>query len=125
MLENLHGNTTQILPQKSPSVLQLHILETTHINIAAKHNGELILYNQLVDAESNLEFTFDTEIKFDLLNAQHIQANLNGSPLDEYFTKNDVSLRGSYIVNSGQLYVGYFAKSKAKVEVKAEEARQP
>ena len=68
----------------------------------------MILYNQIVPAETNLEFIFDTEIKFDLLNAQHIQANLNGTSLGSYFTKNDISLRGSYIVNSAQLYIGYF-----------------
>ena len=82
------------------------------MNITAKHNGELILYNQIVPAEANLEFIFDTEIKFDLLNANHIHANLNGTSLDTYFTKNNVSLRGSFIVNSGQLYVGYFGKAR-------------
>ena len=88
----------------------MNILETTHINISAKHDGELILYNQIVLADTSLEFIFDTSINFDLLNANHVQAHLNDIPLDTYFTKNDVSLRGSYIVNSGQLYVGYFSR---------------
>ena len=52
---------------------------------------------------------FDASINFDLLNAKHIQGNLNGTSLDTYFTKNDVSLRGSYIVNSAQLYVAYYS----------------
>ena len=110
LLENLQGSTTQILTHHSPSVLQLNILETTHINIAAKHNGELILYNQIVIADTSLIFTFDSEIKFDLLNAMHIQGNLNGSSLNNYFTQKNVALRGSYIVNSAQLYVGYFSR---------------
>jgi hypothetical protein len=65
----------------------------------------------MIPAETNLEFIFDASINFDLLNANHIHANLNGTSLDTYFTKNDVSLRGSFIVNSGQLYVGYFGEA--------------
>ena len=110
-IEDFQGSNTKILTEYSPSVLQLNVLKNTHINIAAKHNGELILYNQIVKAETNLEFIFDTEIKFDLLNARHIQANLNGISLETYFKKNDFSLRGSYIVNSAQLYIGYFEDS--------------
>ena len=87
----------------------MNILETTHINIAAKHDGELILYNQIVQTDTSLEFMFDASINFDLLNAKHIQGNLNDTALDDYFTKNNVSLRGSYIVNSAQLYVAYYS----------------
>ena len=120
MRENKRGDITQILTHHSPSLLQLSILETTQINITAKQNGELILYNQIVPAETNLEFIFDTEIKFDLLNANHIHANLNGTSLDTYFTKNDVSLRGSYIVNSAQLYVAYYSNhgNDSEAEIK-------
>jgi len=46
---------------------------------------------------------------FDLLNSNHIHAKLNGSSIDKFFTKNNVSVRGSFIVDSGQLYVGYFS----------------
>ena len=110
MLENLRGSRTQILAYHSPSVLQLNILETTHVNITAKHDGELILYNQIVLSDTSLEFIFDTSINFDLLNANHIQGNLNGASLNNYFTNKNVALRGSYIVNSAQLYVGYFSR---------------
>ena len=88
----------------------MNILETTHINIAAKHDSELILYNQIVLSDTSLEFIFDTSINFDLLNANHIQGNLNGASLNNYFTNKNVALRGSYIVNSAQLYVGYFSR---------------
>ena len=77
MLENFQGSSTQILTHHSPSVLRLNILETTHINISAKHDGELILYNQIVPADTSLEFMFDASVNFDLLNAKHIQGNLN------------------------------------------------
>ena len=109
MLEDLQGSSTQILTQHSPSVLQLNILETTHIIIDAKHNGELILYNQIVRADTSLEFMFDASINFDLLNAKHIQGKLNDTTLDDYFTKKNMTLRGSYIVNSAQLYVAYYS----------------
>jgi len=108
--ENLQSENTQILTHHAPSVLQLNILETTHIIIEAKHGGKLILYNQIVRANTNLEFIFDTSINFDLLNAKHIQGNLNGTSLNNYFTQKNVALRGSYIVNSAQLYVGYFGE---------------
>ena len=114
MLENLQGSSTQILTHHSPSVLQLNILETTHININAKHDGKLILYNQIVQADTSLEFMFDALVNFDLLNAKHIQANLNHTILDDYFTKKNVLLRGSYIVNSAQLYVAYYSNNKIK-----------
>ena len=117
MLEDLQGSSTQILTQHSPSVLQLNILETTHININAKHDGKLILYNQIVRADTSLEFMFDTSVNFDLLNAKHIQGNLNDTALDDYFTKKNVSLRGSYIVNSAQLYVAYYGNNKNKIKV--------
>ena len=120
MLENLQGSNTQILTHHSPSVLQLNILETTHINIAAKHGGKLILYNQIVRADTSLEFMFDTSINFDLLNAKHIQGNLNNTELDDYFTKKNVSLRGSYIVNIAQLYVAYYGNNKIESQAKAE-----
>ena len=103
------GDTTQILPLHSPSVLKLEILEVTHINITSIHNDELIIYNEIVSAQTNLEFLFDSRIMFDLLNSNHIHAKLNDSSIDQYFTKNNVSVRGSFIVNSGQLYVGYFS----------------
>ena len=66
----------------------------------------------MIPAETNLEFIFDASINFDLLNANHIHANLNGTSLDTYFTKNDVSLRGSFIVNSAQLYVAYYSDNE-------------
>jgi hypothetical protein len=111
LLENLQGSSTQILTHHIPSVLQLNILETTHINISAKHDGELILYNQIVPADTSLEFMFDTSVNFDLLNAKHIQGNLNETILDDHFTKDNVILRGSYIVNSAQLYVAYYSSN--------------
>ena len=89
--------------------MQLNILETTHINIAAKHDGKLILYNQIARADTTLEFMFDASINFDLLNAKHIQGKLNNTTLDDYFTKKDITLRGSYIVNLAQLYVAYYS----------------
>jgi len=46
------------------------------------------------------------------LSANHIQGILNGASLNNYFTQKNVALRGSYIVNSGQLYVGYFGETK-------------
>ena len=114
MLENLQGSSTQILTHYSPSVLRLNILETTHINISAKHDGELILYNQIVRADTSLEFMFDASVNFDLLNAKHIQGNLNDTILDDYFTKKNMILRGSYIVNTAQLYVAYYSNNKIK-----------
>ena len=116
--ENKRGDITQILIHHSPSVLQLNILETTHINIAAKHDGKLILYNQIVKADTSLEFMFDASVNFDLLNAKHIQANLNDTILDDYFTKKNVSLRGSYIVNSAQLYVAYYSDDENENQAK-------
>ena len=118
MLKNLQGSNTQILTHLSPSVLQLNILETTHINITAKHDGELILYNQFVPADTSLEFMFDASVNFDLLNAKHIQANLNDNILDDYFKKKNVALRGSYIVHIAQLYVAYYDDNK--IESQAE-----
>jgi len=114
LLENLQGSSTQILTHHSPSVLRLNILETTYINISAKHDGKLILYNQIVKAGTSLEFMFDASVNFDLLNAKHIQANLNDTILDDYFTKKNVSLRGSYIVNLAQLYVAYYNNNKTE-----------
>jgi hypothetical protein len=97
------------LPHHSPSIITLNILQSTHINISAINGESLILFNQVVPADTTLEFTFDTEIKYDLLNASHIQCNLNGEAVDEYFTNDNASLRGSYIVESAQLYVGTFS----------------
>ena len=125
MLENLQGSNTQILTHHSPSVLQLNILETTHINISAKHDGELILYNQIVAADTSLEFMFDASVNFDLLNAKHIQGNLNNTALDNYFTKKKISLRGSYIVNSAQLYVAYYGNNKIESQAEVEAENKP
>ena len=125
MLENLQGSSTQILTHHSPSVLRLNILETTHINISAKHDGELILYNQIVPADTSLEFMFDTSVNFDLLNAKHIQGNLNDTALDDYFTKKNVSLRGSYIVNIAQLYVAYYGNNKIESQAEVEAENKP
>ena len=118
MRENLQRENTQILTHHAPSVLQLNILETTHIIIQAKHDGKLILYNQIVPADTSLEFIFDISINFDLLNAKHIQGNLNGTALDDYFTQQKISLRGSYIVNSAQLYVAYYSNNKIENQPK-------
>ena len=106
------GDTTQILPLHFPSVLKLETLEITHINITSIRNDELIIYNEILPAQTNLEFIFDSKIMFDFLNSNHIHAKLNGSSIDQFFTKNNVSIRGSFIVNSGQLYVGYFSGSE-------------
>ena len=69
----------------------------------------MIIYNEILPAQTNLEFLFNSKIMFDLLNSNHIHAKLNGSSIDKFFTKNNVSVRGSFIVDSGQLYVGYFS----------------
>lgn len=114
MQENKIGDITQILPLNSPSVLQLEILEITHINITYIHNDELIIYNEILPAQTNIEVLFDNRIMFDLLNSNHIHAKLNGSSMDHFFTKNNVSVRGSFIVNSGQLYLGYFSEPDKK-----------
>ena len=125
MRENLQRENTQILTHHVPSVLQLNILETTHIIIEAKHDGKLILYNQIVRADTSLEFIFNTSINFDLLNAKHIQANLNDTALDDYFTKKNVALRGSYIVNIAQLYVAYYGNNKIESQVEAVAKTKP
>ena len=80
----------------------------SRINITSKHNGDIFFYNKSVKADTTIEFIFDTEINFDLLNANHIEASLNGINLDEYFTKKDITIRGSYIVDSSQLYVAFY-----------------
>jgi len=61
---------------------------------------------------------FDASINFDLLNAKHIQGNLNDVILDDYFTKKNISLRGSYIVNSAQLYVAYYSDYENESQAK-------
>jgi len=92
----------------SPSLLEIEILKNTYINLTIKDKEELNFFNKRVDKGDKLQFTFDDEIKFDLLNASHLRAYLNGLSLDSYFTKNNVKIRGSYIVKKSQLYIGYY-----------------
>ena len=88
------------MPYHSPSAFKLNVLQSTHINISAINGENSILFNQVVPADTTLEFEFDTVIKYDLLNARHVQCSLNGKVLNEYFTNDKVSLRGSYIVEA-------------------------
>lgn len=109
LLENLKGSATEVLNHQIPSKFQINSVKPTWINVAYKHNGELKLFNQHIPADTSLSFLFDTSIMFDLRNNLHVATEINDTDLNEFIDYKDVSIRGSFIVESSQLFMGFYS----------------
>ena len=99
------GQVTRILQTESPATFQLTTSSKTKVNISSEKRE---LLNRIIPADTTLSFTFDSTLSFDFYSASHLKAYINNQLLDKYFTQNDSALRGSYNVETSQLYVRYY-----------------
>jgi len=121
LLNQLPLNNRDFLPEKkdrdftgiiklfAPYTLSLDILSDTKVNISKLENGEVKqLMNQFVSEGNQYEFVFENTINFEFWNAEHIQMKLNAIPMDNFLSKGDFAIRGSYEAEKSQLYLGFY-----------------
>ena len=57
-----------------------------------------------MEANSELEFYVDKEIRFDFWSASHISCKLNGESLDDFFSNEKKSVRGAFTPKTQTLW---------------------
>ena len=109
-IENRFEVLTRIIKTDKPYNISIKALQRTWLNISkSNEDSSNVLINGFINDKQELDFPFESTIKFEFLNNSHIQLKLNNISIDKYLSRQSSSLiRGSYESQSSQLYIGFY-----------------
>jgi len=98
-----------ILPIKITLPANFHLTTKTQTKVNFSILSENFSYNKVLPADTTISVPFEKTISFDFWSANHISSNIGGISLDEYFTDQDLAIRGWYDVENNVLIFSYYS----------------